>query len=30
MEVSKSDWKLFRESIGDWQEAYIQDICMTS
>ena len=23
MEVSKSDWKLFREKIGDWQENYI-------
>lgn len=21
MEVSKSDWKLFRDRIGDWQEA---------
>lgn len=24
MEVSKSDWKLFRDCIGDWQEAYIE------
>ena len=24
MEVSKSDWKLFRERIGDWQEAYME------
>ena len=24
MEVSKSDWKLFRSSIGDWQEAYME------
>ena len=24
MEVSKSDWKLFRELIGDWQEAYME------
>ena len=24
MEVSKSDWKLFRTSIGDWQEAYME------
>lgn len=23
MEVSKSDWKLFREKIGDWQEGYM-------
>ena len=26
MEVSKSDWKLFRACIGDWQEAYME--CM--
>ena len=24
MEVSKSDWKLFRACIGDWQEAYME------
>ena len=24
MEVSKSDWKLFRTRIGDWQEAYME------
>ena len=24
MEVSKSDWKLFRARIGDWQEAYMK------
>ena len=24
MEVSKSDWKLFRNRIGDWQEAYME------
>ena len=24
MEVSKSDWKLFRELIGDWQETYME------
>lgn len=24
MEVSKSDWKLFRERIGEWQEAYME------
>ena len=24
MEVSKSDWKLFREKIGDWQENYME------
>ena len=24
MEVSKSDWKLFRTLIGDWQETYME------
>ncbi len=24
MEVSKSDWKLFRDRIGEWQEAYME------
>ena len=24
MEVSKSDWKLFRARIGNWQEAYME------
>ncbi len=24
MEVSKSDWKIFRERIGNWQEAYME------
>ena len=24
MEVSKSDWKLFRTHIGDWQEVYME------
>lgn len=24
MEISKSDWKLFRTHIGDWQEAYME------
>ena len=24
MEVSKSDWKLFRACIGNWQEAYME------
>lgn len=24
MEVSKSDWKLFRLSIAEWQEAYME------
>ena len=26
MEVSKSDWKLFRTRIGDWQEAYMEHV----
>ena len=26
MEVSKSDWKLFRARIGDWQEAYMEHL----
>lgn len=24
MEISKSDWKLFRACIGDWQEVYME------
>ena len=24
LEVSKSDWKLFRERVVDWQEAYME------
>ena len=24
MEVSKSDWKLFRASIAEWQENYME------
>ncbi len=27
MEVSKSDWKLFREKIGEWQEKYMAKLC---
>lgn len=23
MEISKRDWKLFREKIADWQESYM-------
>lgn len=23
-EISKSDWKLFREKIGEWQERYME------
>lgn len=26
MEVSKQDWKLFREKIGDWQESYMEKL----
>ena len=26
MEVSKSDWKLFRARIGEWQEAYMESL----
>ena len=28
MEVPKSDWKLFRTRIGDWQEAYMERLVM--
>lgn len=24
MEPSKKDWKMFREKIGQWQEAYME------
>lgn len=27
MEVSKNDWKLFREKIGAWQENYMDKLC---
>lgn len=26
MDYSKSDWKLFRDRIGDWQESYIEKL----
>ena len=26
-EISKRDWKLFREKIGDWQEQYMEKLC---
>lgn len=26
MEISKQDWKLFREKIGDWQESYMEKL----
>lgn len=27
MEIKKSDWKLFRERIGTWQENYMEQLC---
>lgn len=24
MKISKADWKLFREKIGEWQETYME------
>ena len=26
MEVSKADWKLYRSRIGEWQEAYMENL----
>ena len=26
MEVSKKDWKLYREKIGEWQETYMEKL----
>lgn len=26
VEISKSDWKLYREKIGDWQERYMEKL----
>ena len=26
MEPTKKDWKLYRERIGDWQEAYMEKV----
>lgn len=26
MEVSKQDWKLFQNRIGEWQESYIEKL----
>lgn len=26
-EISKSDWKLFREKVGDWQERHMEKLC---
>ena len=26
MEISKSDWKLYRERVGDWQEHYMDKL----
>lgn len=28
MEPSKKDWKLYREKISDWQEAYMEKLIM--
>lgn len=27
MEISKKDWAVFREKIGQWQEAYMGKLC---
>ena len=27
MEISKRDWKLFREKLSGWQEAYMKKLC---
>lgn len=27
MEISKSDWKLFRNKVGEWQNRYLEKIC---
>lgn len=27
MEIKKSDWKLFRERVGTWQENYMERLC---
>ena len=29
MEISKADWKLYRERVGDWQEHYMKN-CVRS
>lgn len=26
MDISKKDWKLFREKLSDWQEKYMEDL----
>ena len=26
MDISKKDWKLFRERLSDWQEKYMEDL----
>ena len=26
MEISKADWKLFRERVGEWQESYMEGL----
>ncbi|MDO5311596.1 MAG: multidrug transporter [Clostridia bacterium] len=27
MEISKKDWKIYREKIGEWQENYMDRLC---
>lgn len=27
MEITKNDWKLYRNKIGGWQEAYMEKLC---
>ena len=27
MEISKSDWKLFRNKVGEWQRWYLKRLC---
>lgn len=27
MEISKRDWKLFREKVPEWQERYMEHLC---
>ena len=26
MEISKADWKLYRERVSDWQEHYMEQL----
>lgn len=27
MEITKRDWKLFRNKVADWQEKYMEGLC---